>query len=143
MVLDVVTWLSEDKDTLRKISQDVPLNSDVSQLIEDMFETMKKGRGIGLAAPQIGKNLNMFVVKYERYKQVFINPKIEPRGKDVLIREGCLSLPKLEVSVKRPEKVFVKYYDADWNYHEEEFRAIVSRIIQHEYDHLIGKLIID
>lgn len=143
MILDVVKWTDDNSNVLRLENEDVPVKSDVLELVENMFETMIDGKGIGLAAPQIGKNINIFVVKFERYKQTFINPVIEPRGKDVLMGEGCLSVPDLQVSIKRPEKVFIKYYDAEWNYHEDEFGAIVSRIIQHEYDHLIGKLIID
>jgi len=83
------------------------------------------------------------LLKLSDTNKLFINPKIVPFGENVLMREGCLSVPDLQVSVKRPEKVFVKYYDDNWNYQEEEFGGIIARIIQHEHDHLFGKMIID
>jgi len=125
-------------------------------LIEDMFETMHVSDGVGLAAPQIGKSMRIFVIdttpmaenadepELANFRKVFINPYIlEEWGDPWSFEEGCLSLPNIREEVSRPSKVRIEYYDEDWNLKEEEYSGIRARVIQHEYDHLDGKLFVD
>lgn len=125
---------------------------DVVQLSEDMFETMEGASGIGLAAPQIGKSIRMFVVDgrpieeegMEDFKKVFINPKmIEETGEKWPFEEGCLSIPNIREEVSRNERILIHYFDENWNEHKEEFDGMKARIIQHEYDHIEGVLFTD
>jgi peptide deformylase len=131
------------------------------QLIEDMFETMKFSEGVGLAAPQIGLSIRIFVVdatgsgKEEEgfdvddedlsdFKKVFINPKIiRTWGEPWIFNEGCLSIPDLREDVSRPENVKIQYYDESFRIQNEEFGGVKARIIQHEYDHLEGIMFVD
>lgn len=133
----------------------------LGQLIEDMYETMRFSEGVGLAAPQIGLAIRLFVIdatgtgKEEEgfdendedltdFKKTFINPKITRYwGETWTFNEGCLSIPELREDVDRPEKVKIQYYDADFNFHDEEYDGVRARIIQHEYDHLEGILFVD
>lgn len=138
---------------LKKPAADIEKDSlDVKQLVEDMFETMYNASGVGLAAPQIGKSLRMFVVDAEPmdeenlkdFKKVFINPEIlEEEGEEWSFEEGCLSIPGIRAEVMRPEKIRIRYYDEDWNEHEEEYDGMAARVIQHEYDHIEGTLFTD
>lgn len=139
---------------LRKKATDVKEGTDLKELVADMFETMYAANGIGLAAPQIGKSIRVFVVdgtslKEEEedmsgFKKEFINPTIlESNGEPWEFEEGCLSIPNIRENVERPEKIRIRYYDADWNLKEEEYDGVKARIIQHEYDHIEGKLFID
>lgn len=143
-----------------EIDKDYP---ELSKLIEDMFETMYEASGVGLAAPQIGKSIRLFVVdgspfaerdedeeedpraaNMEGFKKVFINPIIEEEtGKEWAFAEGCLSIPKIREEVMRKEKVRISWYDENWEFHEEEFDGYKARIIQHEYDHIEGVLFTD
>ncbi|MFA6924598.1 MAG: peptide deformylase [Bacteroidales bacterium] len=127
---------------------------DLQKLIEDLFETMYAGNGVGLAAPQIGFSLRLFVIdgnpyskdepKLKDFKKVFINAKIvEEKGTKWLFNEGCLSFPKLREDVSRLPEIKINYYDENFNFHEEYYDGITARIIQHEYDHIIGKLFVD
>ncbi|WP_221394762.1 peptide deformylase [Dyadobacter sp. NIV53] len=136
---------------------------DLKKLSDDMFETMYSASGVGLAAPQIGMNIRMFVVdgtpfsekdeddedaepdlSLVDFKKVFINPKVlEEDGKTWAFEEGCLSIPGIRGDVYRPERVKISYLDTDWNEHIEEYNGMAARIIQHEYDHLLGKLFVD
>lgn len=125
---------------------------DVKQLAEDMFETMYSASGIGLAAPQIGKSLRMFVIdasgldepEYEGFKKVFINPQIlDETGEEWSFEEGCLSIPDIREDVTRHAALRMSYFDENWVEHEEEFDAMKARIIQHEYDHIEGILFTD
>jgi len=133
----------------------------LGQLIEDMYETMRFSEGVGLAAPQIGLAIRLFVIdatgtgKEEEgfdendedltdFKKTFINPKITRYwGETWTFNEGCLSIPELREDVDRPEKVKIQYYDEDFNFHDEEYDGVRARIIQHEYDHLEGILFVD
>ncbi len=139
----------------KEITKDYP---GLEQLIQDMFETMKISDGVGLAAPQIGLSIRLFVVDGTDIKQdedetkedlssfkiAFINPKITKLwGKKWTYNEGCLSVPTLREDVERPEKVQIEYYDLNFNFHKEEFDGVKSRVIQHEYDHLEGILFVD
>lgn len=125
---------------------------DIKQLAEDMFETMHNAQGVGLAAPQIGKSIRIFVIdgapleeeEVKDFKKVFVNPTIvEELEDDWTFEEGCLSIPGIRENVDRPAKVRLHYFDEDWNEHEEEFDGMKARIIQHEYDHLEGVLFVD
>jgi peptide deformylase len=141
---------------LKKEAKEIEEGSiDVKKLSEDMFETMHNASGIGLAAPQIGKSIRMFVVdgsplgdeddeKMSDFIKVFINPEIiEETGKEWKYEEGCLSIPDIRAEVSRPPKVLINYLDENWVEHEEEFEGMQARIIQHEYDHIEGVLFID
>jgi peptide deformylase len=141
---------------LRKRAKEIERGSlDIKAFVQDMFETMYAAHGIGLAAPQIGKSVRVFVVdgtslKEEeeedmtRFKKAFINPVIvEEDGDDWEFEEGCLSIPNIRENVSRPETVRIRYADEEWNIKEEEYDGIKARIIQHEYDHLEGKMFID
>lgn len=142
---------------LRKVAADIPEDfEEIDQLIEDMFETMHASDGVGLAAPQIGKSLRIFVVdtspmaesgndpELDGFRKVFINPYIlEEWGDPWTFEEGCLSLPNIREEVNRPSMVRLEYYDENWVLHEEVFDGIRARVIQHEYDHLEGKLFVD
>ena len=125
---------------------------DVKQLTEDMFETMHNAQGIGLAAPQIGKSLRMFIAdaspledeEIGDWKQVFVNPEIiEEDGDDWSFEEGCLSIPNIREEVIRPQKLKIHYFDENWDEFTEEFDGMRARIIQHEYDHIEGVLFTD
>ena len=127
---------------------------DVKKLSDDMFETMYNAQGVGLAGPQIGLDKRIFVVDAspmeedeegnEHFKQVFINPeKIEEEGLEWKFEEGCLSIPGIREEINRQQKIRLRYFDENWNAHEETFDGIKARIIQHEYDHLEGILFTD
>ncbi len=129
-----------------------PGSIDVKELAEDMFETMHHAQGIGLAAPQIGKSLRMFVIdgaaledeEMQDFKKVFINPVIlKEYGDDWLFEEGCLSIPTIREDVNRNSQLRIRYFDENWAEHEAEFDGMKARIIQHEYDHIEGILFTD
>lgn len=139
---------------LRKKASDVEKGSDVKPFIKDMYETMYAANGIGLAAPQVGKGVRVFVVDGSSlddeeedmtdFKKAFINPTIlKEEGEPWPFEEGCLSIPNIREKVLRPETVSIRYYDEDWNLKEETYDGMKARIIQHEYDHIEGKLFID
>lgn len=138
---------------LRKRAADIQEGTDLKQLIADMYETMYAAHGIGLAAPQIGKSVRLFVVDgttldeeptLKDFKQAFINPVIlNETGTEWEFEEGCLSIPNIREDVSRKEKIKVKYFDENWKPKEETFNGMKARIIQHEYDHIEGKLFID
>lgn len=126
----------------------------LSQLIEDMYETMYSAKGVGLAAPQIGNDIRLFVMDTEQLKKdeaenkgikrVFINAHmIEEAGDPWLYEEGCLSIPDIHVEVERNPRITIQYMDTEWNLHTESFEGINARVIQHEYDHIEGVLFID
>ncbi|MCK9303308.1 MAG: peptide deformylase [Bacteroidales bacterium] len=124
------------------------------ELIDNMYETMYKDDGVGLAAPQINLSIRLFVIdadpfkdtypEAEGFKKVFINPTIiEEAGKEWFFNEGCLSVPDIHEDVLRKERVLLRYYDEDFNKKEEWFEGVCARVIQHEYDHLEGKVFTD
>ncbi|MCX8676352.1 MULTISPECIES: peptide deformylase [Apibacter] len=140
-----------------EIGKDYP---DLDQLIENMYETMYKAHGIGLAAPQVGLNIRLFVIdasplaEDEDYvdikdelalcKKVFINPKITKRDGELWkFNEGCLSIPDIREDIKRLENITIEYFDQNWNKKTENFGDVRARIIQHEYDHIEGILFTD
>jgi peptide deformylase len=126
----------------------------IKQLVEDMFETMYAARGVGLAAPQVGISMRLFVVdatpfdddepELENFKKAFINAQIlEETGEEWAFNEGCLSIPDIREDVYRNATIKISYYDEEWHHHEETFKGMAARIIQHEYDHIEGKLFTD
>jgi peptide deformylase len=138
---------------LRKRAANIKSGTDLTELISDMYETMHAAHGIGLAAPQIGKSIRLFIVDgttlddeptLADFKKVFVNAVIlDEEGKPWEFEEGCLSIPNVREDVSRPATIRIKYYDENWTLHEEEFDGMKARIIQHEYDHIEGKLFID
>jgi peptide deformylase len=138
---------------LRQKATEIEQGTDLKQLIEDMFETMHNASGIGLAAPQIGKSIRLFVVDgtimddepaMADFKKVFINPvMLEENGLPWEYEEGCLSIPNIREKISRLENLRIKYYDQDWNLLEEEYDGLKARVIQHEYDHIEGKMFVD
>ncbi|HEY8784791.1 MAG TPA: peptide deformylase [Mucilaginibacter sp.] len=126
----------------------------IKELIENMFETMYAAHGIGLAAPQIGLSTRLFVVdaspfaeddsQLKDFKRVFINACVlDEAGEEWAFNEGCLSIPDVREDVSRKPKIRLSYYDENWKHHEETFTGMAARIIQHEYDHIEGKLFTD
>ncbi len=138
-------------DILRSISKPVEnINGNTIDFIEDMFYTMHNADGIGLAAPQVNSDLQIALVDIsviEEYKKtkpiVLINPSILDTYGESVINEGCLSLPSLRGDVLRPEKINLKYFDLNGKEIIREFDGFMARVIQHEIDHLHGKLFID
>lgn len=140
---------------LRKVAADIDRSyPDLNQLISDLFETMYKSEGVGLATPQIGKSIRIFVIDGKPaaedeplladFKKAFINPRIVERSGDLVpMNEGCLSIPNIRDEVNRESHIRINYYDEDWNYHDEVYEGYAARIIQHEYDHLDGILFTD
>lgn len=146
------------RKTGKDITQEYPK---LDVLLENMFETMYEAKGIGLAAPQIGLPIRLFIVdaspfeddeeysEEEReflstFKKVFINAKIlEETGDEWAFNEGCLSIPDIREDVFRNEDILIEYYDENFIKHTEKFNGIVARIIQHEYDHIEGVLFTD
>ncbi len=138
---------------LKKVAKEIaPESIDIQELVDDMFETMHYAQGIGLAAPQIGKSIRMFVAdaspmedeEVQDFKKVFINPQIlEEYGDEEPFEEGCLSLPHIRENVVRHGKILIRYFDENWIEHEEKYEGIKARIIQHEYDHINGILFSD
>ena len=160
MILPIVAY---GDPILKKDCEEIDQNyPDLKQLISDMFETMYKAKGVGLAAPQIGKNIRLFMVDgspfaddedeeddpraegIEHFKKVFINPIIEEEdGKEWPFQEGCLSIPKIRENVTRKPDITVSYYDENWELQEESYSGYAARIFQHEYDHIEGILFTD
>ena len=126
----------------------------IKQLVDDMFETMYAARGVGLAAPQVGLSMRLFIVdatpfeddepELKDFKKVFINACImEESGEEWAFNEGCLSIPDIREDVYRKPRIKISYYDENWKHHEDVFSGMAARIIQHEYDHIEGKLFTD
>ena len=139
-----------DDTILRNVSKDIdPQRSDLEDIISDMWETMYDAKGAGLAASQIGLNINLIVVDEEInpgeiFKGIFINAKIlNYAGYLSVMKERCLSFPGLNIDVVRPLSVEVDWYDENLTYHREFFTGITARILQHEIDHTNGILFID
>ena len=139
------------REKSENISADYP---DLKKLVEDMFATLKEAEGVGLAAPQIGKNIRLFIVdctpwaddnpELAEYKRVFINAEIYEESEETgLFNEGCLSLPGLHEDVRRPLSIRMRYVDDNFTEHDEEFTGLPARVIQHEYDHIEGEVFTD
>ena len=140
---------------LRRATEDIEESTpELRQLISDMFETLTRADGCGLAAPQVGKSIRLFVVdgselgddypECKDFKMAFLNPEIiEESPEKVTYSEGCLSLPGISENVSRPKSIRLYYQDVDLNEHEEVFDGFRARIIEHEYDHLEGNVFTD
>ncbi len=162
MILPIVAY---GDPVLRKMGKEIEKDyKDLDLLIENMWETMNKALGVGLAAPQIGKAIRLFIVdtfpfshgsgsedftEQEReelanFKRVFINAQIiEEEGNPWAFNEGCLSIPGIREDVQRSPTVRIRYMNEDFEEFEEEFDGLIARVIQHEYDHIEGKLFTD
>jgi len=157
MILPIVAY---GDPVLKREAEDIDKDyPGLDELIDNMFETMYNAQGVGLAAPQIGKSIRLFIVdaspfgededdpeaqKVKDFKRVFINAEIvDEYGQPWVFKEGCLSIPNIREDVSRDELIKVQYYDRDWNFREEEFDGYAARIIQHEYDHVDGILFTD
>lgn len=160
MILPIVAY---GAPVLRKVAGDITKDyPELDKFIADMWETMYYSNGVGLAAPQVNKDIRVFVVDTEQIfenledgdkgkypdepgtKRVFINPYVKNfEGDEWPYNEGCLSIPKIREDIMRPETVVLEYLDEDFNPRTESFNGITARVIQHEYDHLEGKLFID
>ena len=142
---------------LRKQAVDIDKDFEgLPSLLDNMFETLTESDGIGLAAPQIGKDIRVVVIdldvlsedlpEYKGFKKAFINAHIleydEESPKETM-EEGCLSLPGIHERVTRPTRIHVKYMDTDFNEHDEWVEGYLARVMQHEFDHLEGKMFID
>jgi peptide deformylase len=140
---------------LRKMTSDIEKNYEgIEKLAEDMFETMHNAEGVGLAAPQIGLSIRIFVVdlsplsneypELKNFRKAFINAHIiEKDGEEELMNEGCLSIPGIHEDILRKDRIRIKYNDLEWNEHDEIYTGYQARVIQHEYDHLDGILFVD
>lgn len=152
MILPIYTY---GQPVLRKVAEDIPLDyPDLQQLITNMIETMQKAEGVGLAAPQIGLPIRVVVIdldvlsddlpEYKGFVHGFINGHILEEGEETeSMDEGCLSLPGIHESVRRPTKIHVKYLDENLQEHDEWVDGYLARVIQHEFDHLEGHMFID
>ena len=137
---------------LRAECKEIQDNSEeLKQLIRDMYETMDASDGVGLAAPQIGKSLRLFLVdstqfseEEEGVRQAFINPRIlDQQGVEWAFEEGCLSIPSIREDVMRPPQLTIRYLNEAFEQKEEVFTGLTARVIQHEYDHIEGILFTD
>src|SRR5579875_3125113 len=162
MILPIVAY---GHPVLRKAAHDIDKDyPDLPKFIEDMWETMYASNGVGLAAPQVNRDIRLFVIDSAQIfanksddeedednypdapgiKQVFINPHIiEMHGDDWPYNEGCLSIPKIREDIYRAEEVTIEWKDENFVHHRQTFNGITGRIILHEYDHIEGKLFID
>ena len=152
MILPIYAY---GQPVLRK--QALPVTPDYSELaafIADMYETMYSAKGVGLAAPQVGRSIRVFVVdtiqikkadeKHTGIKQTFLNAQIlDESGEPWLYEEGCLSIPDIHVEIERLPVVHIRYQDENFVEHTQTFEGINARVIQHEYDHIEGVLFID
>lgn len=159
MILPIVAY---GDPVLKKMAEEIDQDYEgLSTLIDNMFETMEKAHGVGLAAPQIGKSIRLFIVdarpfaededlseeerkELSTFRKVFINPIItEETGDEWGFEEGCLSIPNIREEVFRNETIEIEYYNEKWELVTETYDGIAARVIQHEYDHIEGILFTD
>ncbi len=160
MILPIVAY---GNPILRKVGKEItPDYPDLNKLIEDMWETMYNSRGVGLAAPQINKDIRLFVMDSmqiienleanekdnypgdDGYKSVFINAKINSvDGEEWSYNEGCLSIPKIREDILRKKVISITFLDDQFELHTKTFSGVTARVILHEYDHVDGRLFID
>ena len=161
MILPIIAY---GHSVLREECLEIEEGQDISKLVTNMFETMYGSQGVGLAGPQIGESLRIFIVdaspfsdddskdkaKSEKlaelkgFKKVFVNPILEEEsGNEWPFSEGCLSIPGIREDVERLSTIKISYFDENWNYFEETYDGIAARVIQHEYDHIEGILFTD
>ncbi len=156
MILPVIAYGDPVlKVKCKEIQKDYP---DLQKLLLDMKETMHESQGVGLAAPQIGKPIRIFIVDtspfgddeelgsedVSKFNQIFINPvMISETGEEWKFNEGCLSIPGVREDVKRCSDIEIEYYDENFLFKKERYDGVIARVIQHEYDHVEGKLFTD
>ena len=165
MILPIVAY---GDPVLRKVGEEITKDyPGLQELITNMFDTMHNAMGVGLAAPQVGKAIRLFIIEtkpftesgegddddeftteerkqLEHFRKVFINAKIlDETGKEWAFNEGCLSIPKIREDVMRKSQVHIQYYDENFNFFDETYEGLIARVIQHEYDHIEGKLFTD
>lgn len=166
MVLPIVVY---GDPVLRKIGEEIDKSyPELDKLIKDMYDTMYNANGVGLAAPQIGKAIRLFIVdtrpfaesddeddeddeftpeqkkELKAFNRVFINARIlNESGHEWSFSEGCLSIPKIRENVIRQADIEIEYVDQNFKKHTEKFNGVIARVIQHEYDHIEGKLFTD
>ena len=154
MILPIYTY---GMPVLRKVAEDItPEYPELDTLIQNMWETLANSEGIGLAAPQIGRAIRLVIIdldplaedmpEYKDFRHVYINPHIieydEEASKETS-QEGCLSLPAIHENVTRPTRIHVEYDDESFTHHDEWIDGYLARVMQHEFDHLDGKMFID
>lgn len=166
MILPVIAY---GDPVLRKVGEEITKDyPGLQDVIANMFETMHNALGVGLAAPQIGKAIRLFIVETKpfsergeneeeedefspeereqlaNFRKVFINAKIiKEEGKEWIFNEGCLSIPKIREDVLRKPKIHIQYFDENFNFFDETYEGLTARVIQHEFDHIEGKLFTD
>lgn len=159
MILPVVAY---GDPVLKKIAKEITSEyPDFEKFMSNMWETMYNAQGVGLAAPQVGRSVRVFVVdaspfakdedqsaeqqeSLKNFKKAFINPVIiEETGEEWVFNEGCLSIPDVREDVYRKENVTIKYFDENFVEHTETYNGLIARVIQHEYDHIEGILFTD
>ena len=159
MILPILAYGSS---VLKKIAKDItPKYPNLKKLISNMWETMYAAKGVGLAAPQIGLSIRLFVIdatpflddenmddfelnSIKNFKKVFINPKItKENGSLWEFNEGCLSIPEIREDVSRRSKIIIEYFDENFQFHILELSGLAARVVQHEYDHIEGILFTD
>ena len=159
MILPIVAY---GDPILKKKAVDIPEDyPNLQELIANMWETMYNAYGVGLAAPQVGLSIRLFVIdasgfaeddelseeeknELKNFKKVFINPKIiEENGDEWAFNEGCLSIPNIREDVFRQLEITIEYFDENFQKHTDNYTGLVARVIQHEYDHIEGILFTD
>lgn len=165
MILPIIAY---GDPVLRKMGEEITKDyPGLQELIANMFDTMHNALGVGLAAPQVGKAIRLFIVEtkpftergdddeddeftpeerkqLEHFRKVFINSKIiEEEGEEWAFNEGCLSIPKIREDVFRKSGIRIQYYDENFNFFDETYEGLAARVIQHEFDHIEGKLFTD
>ena len=153
MILPIYAY---GQPVLRKVAKDIPTDYEgLESFIQDMYDTLADSEGIGLAAPQVGKDIRVVVIdldvisddlpEYKGYKKAFINPHIVEAddSKTETMEEGCLSVPGIHEKVTRPTKIRVTYLDEKLQEHDEWVEGYLARVMQHEFDHLEGKVFTD
>ena len=133
---------------LRRRCSSVKDFTKLSNFVDDMFDTMYEEEGIGLAANQVGVDMNLFIIDIahkdeNEFPRIFINGEIVSNEGESVFSEGCLSIPQVSLDVTRPEIITFKFQDLKKEWHQEKFNGLLARAIQHEMDHLNGVLIID
>ena len=154
MILPIYTY---GQPVLRKVAEDItPEYPELDTLIQNMWETLANSEGIGLAAPQIGRSIRLVLIdldplaedfpEYKGFKKVYINSHIveyDENSKKESSQEGCLSVPAIHETVVRPTRIHVEYDDENFQHHDEWVEGYLARVMQHEFDHLEGKMFID
>lgn len=152
MILPIYAY---GQPVLKQVAEEIPQDyPELQELIENMWETMYHASGVGLAAPQVGLSIRLFVIdtiqimdegeEDQGIKQVFINAqKIEERGEPWAYEEGCLSIPDVRGDVERQPTLRLRWLDENFEQHEQTFEGVNARVIQHEYDHIDGVLFIE